>query len=65
MLLAYSLGLGVPFVLSALLLDQLKGAFQWIKDHYRGFQLVCGGLLVVMGVLMMTGLMNRLLSWLS
>ena len=65
MLLVYSLGLGVPFVLSALLLDQLKGAFQWIKDHYRGFQLVCGGLLVVMGVLMMTGLMNRLLSWLS
>ena len=52
-------------MLSALLLDQLKGAFQWIKDHYRGFQLVCGGLLVVMGVLMMTGLMNRLLSWLS
>ena len=65
MLLVYSLGLGVPFVLSALLLDQLKGTFQWVKDHYRGFQLVCGGLLVAMGVLMMTGLMNRLLSWLS
>lgn len=63
MLLLYSLGLGVPFVLSALLIDQLKGAFQWLKQHYRGFQLVCGGLLVLMGIFMMTGMMHRLLSW--
>ena len=31
MLLAYSLGLGVPFLLSAVLIDQFKGAFHWVK----------------------------------
>ena len=34
MLLAYSLGLGIPFVFSAILIDKLKTAFQWIKKHY-------------------------------
>ena len=62
MLLAYSLGLGIPFVVSAVLIDRLKGAFGFIKSHYKIINLVCGGLLVVMGVLMMTGLMNQLLA---
>ena len=35
MLLAYSLGLGIPFVISALLIDYLKSAFDWIKRNYR------------------------------
>ena len=34
MLLAYSMGLGIPFVLSAVLIDYLKSAFNWIKKHY-------------------------------
>lgn len=42
LLLAYSLGLGVPFLLSALLLDQLKSAFDWIKRHYRPIELISG-----------------------
>lgn len=39
MLLLYSLGLGIPFLISAILIDQLKGVFQSIKRHYRGIQL--------------------------
>ena len=35
MLLCYSLGLGIPFLLSAILIDYLKSAFNWIKKHYR------------------------------
>ena len=35
MLLCYSLGLGIPFVLSAVLIDYLKSAFDWIKKHYN------------------------------
>ena len=35
MLLCYSLGLGIPFLLSAVLIDYLKSAFNWIKKHYR------------------------------
>ena len=65
MLLLYSLGLGVPFLLSAVLIDYLKSAFGWIKAHYRGINLVCGGFLVLVGVLMATGLMGRLISLLS
>lgn len=65
MLLLYSLGLGVPFLLSAVLIDYLKSAFGWIKAHYRAINLVCGGFLVLVGVLMATGLMGRLISLLS
>ena len=65
MLLAYSLGLGIFFVLSALLIDYLKSAFDWIKGHYRVINAVCGWLLVMMGLLMATGLMGRFLALLS
>ena len=65
MLLAYSLGLGIPFVLSALLIDYLKSAFDWIKRNYRVINAVCGWLLVLMGLLMATGLMGRFLALLS
>ena len=65
MLLCYSLGLGIPFVLSAVLIDRLKNAFGVIKRHYDVINKVCGGLLVLIGVLMMTGLFSRLLSVLS
>ena len=65
MLLAYSLGLGVPFLLSAVLIDKLKSAFNWIKAHYNVINLVCGAMLVFVGVLMMTGTMGVLVAWLS
>lgn len=65
LLLAYSLGLGVPFVLCALLIDRLKGAFDWIKRHYGAVNRVCGVFLVLVGMLMMTGWYNRLPSLLS
>ena len=65
MLLAYSLGLGIPFVISALLIDYLKSAFDWIKRNYRIINAVCGWLLVLMGLLMATGLMGRFLALLS
>lgn len=65
MLLAYSLGLGVPFMVSALLIDQLKSAFDWIKRHYEIINRVSGGFLVFIGVLMATGLLGRLLTFLS
>ncbi len=42
LLLAYSLGLGVPFFLSALLIQKLKGALDWVKAHYSAVNTVCG-----------------------
>ena len=65
MLLLYSLGLGVPFLLSAVLIDKLKGAFTFIKKNYKVINTVCGIFLVIIGVLMMTGLMNKFLTILS
>ena len=65
MILAYSLGLGIPFVLSAVLIDYLKSAFNWIKKNYKVINIVSGSLLVVIGILMATGLLGRFLSLLG
>ena len=65
MLLCYSLGLGIPFVASAILIDKLKGAFAFIKKNYKTINIVCGALLIVVGILMMTGLLGRFLTVLS
>ncbi len=65
MLLCYSAGLGIPFVASALLIDTLKSAFNFIKRHYSLINRICGILLVLIGILMMSGLMSRFLGLLS
>lgn len=65
MLLSYSVGLGIPFMASALLIGRLKSTFDFIKRHYRVVNLISGGLLVIVGILMATGLMGRLLNLLS
>ena len=65
MLLCYSVGLGIPFMLSAVLIDRLKTAFDFIKRNYRVINLICGGLLVLVGVLMATGVLGRFLTILS
>ena len=65
MLLCYSLGLGIPFLFSAVLIDKLKGAFTWIKMHYAVINKICGSLLVIVGILMATGLLSRFLNVLS
>ena len=65
MLLCYSAGLGVPFLISAVLIDQLKGAFNWVKAHYDIINKVCGLALILVGILMATGTLGRLLNFLS
>ena len=65
MLLAYSLGLGIPFLLSAVLIDRLKSAFGFIKQNYKLINFVCGSFLIVVGILMATGTIGRLLALLS
>ena len=58
LLLCYSAGLGLPFVLSAVLINQLEGAFAWVKRHYDIINKVCGALLIAEGVLMACGLLG-------
>ena len=65
MLLACSMGLGIPFVLSAVLIDSLKSAFSWIKRNYTLINAISACLLIVIGILMATGTLGRLLNVLS
>lgn len=62
MLLLYSMGLGIPFLASALLLDRLKETFQFIKRNYLWINRICGIFLIVVGISMMAGLFGRLLA---
>lgn len=65
LLVAYSLGLGVPFVLVAVLFGRLKGALRWINRHSLVINRVAGALLVVVGLLIVTGWFGPLASWLT
>ena len=65
MLLVYSLGLGIPFLLSAVLIDYLKSAFNWIKRNYTIINRISGIFLILIGIFMATGSLGRLLTFLS
>ena len=65
MLLTYSLGLGIPFILSAVLIHKLKTTFDFIKSHYTLVNRISGIFLILVGVMMATGTLGRLLALLS
>ncbi len=65
MLTAFSFGLGIPVIISALIIDRLSFAFDFIKSHYKIINQISGAFLVIIGLLMMTGLMGRFLALLS
>ncbi|MEU6231929.1 cytochrome c biogenesis protein CcdA [Kitasatospora sp. NPDC047058] len=64
---AYCLGLGVPFVVAALAFRRALGAFGWVKRHYPLVMRIGGGMLVAVGLLLVTGIwdsmVNELQSW--
>ena len=64
LLVIYSLGLGIPFLISALLTDELKSVFGAVKKHYGIINKVSGWFLVAVGVLMCFGLMDKLFGML-
>ncbi len=61
MLSCYSLGLAIPFIISALLIDSLKSAFDFIKKHYKVINAVSGCLLILVGALMATGMLGLIM----
>ncbi len=65
MLLFYSLGLGLPFMVCAVLIDRLKSAFDAVKRHYKVINIISGVFLILVGILMMTGRLGYLLLLLS
>lgn len=61
LLLCYSLGLGIPFLISAIIIDKLKSTFDFIKKNYKIINTISGILLIIIGVLMASGLMSKIL----
>jgi cytochrome c-type biogenesis protein len=62
LLFAYSLGLGVPFLIAALGFRRALGRFPALRARFRWFELAGGGMLVVIGLLLVTGLWDSLLT---
>lgn len=63
LILSYCAGLGVPFVISVLLIDKLKNTFNVIKKNYDIISKTCGIFLCIMGILIATGLINEYFTW--
>ena len=65
LLAVYSLGLGVPFLLTGLAINRFFGAMAKIRRHYHKVELVSGGLLVLIGLLIFTNRFTVIAQWLS
>lgn len=64
LLAAYSIGIGVPFILAAVFASQFLGWAARFKKHMQKIEMAMGGLLVITGVLFMTGQMSAISFWL-
>jgi cytochrome c-type biogenesis protein len=55
----YSLGLGIPFLLTALLLERATGPLKLLNRHMKTIEIISGILLIIVGLLVMTGSITR------
>lgn len=58
LLLVYSLGLGVPIIISAILIKKINSVFDFIKRHYKLINNISGIFLIIVGITMAFGVMN-------
>lgn len=65
MLLCYSIGLAIPFLVAAVLINRLKTTFDFIKKHYKVINIISGIFLIGIGILMLTGYLRQFLFMLS
>ena len=59
----YCLGLGLPFILLGLLFRQAAGTLAWVRRHYILIMRIGGGLLVAIGILLVSGLWDSITIW--
>jgi cytochrome c-type biogenesis protein len=69
---SYSLGLGIPFLITAVSFNTFLGVFGWVKKHFRTIEIISGLLLVIIGVFIFIGsfgyiasLLNQWFPWLQ
>jgi cytochrome c-type biogenesis protein len=60
LLLLYSIGLGIPFILSSIVFEKLRGAFKQLQKHSRAISIASGILLIAAGILVFTGSLKYL-----
>jgi cytochrome c-type biogenesis protein len=65
LLAVYSVGLGVPFLLTSLALNRFLAFYGRFKQHFRAVEIASGALVMAIGVLIMTGSLTRLATWFS
>jgi cytochrome c-type biogenesis protein len=65
LLLAYSLGIGVAFLLAGIAFARAMGAFRWVRDHYVFIRVASGVTLVALGLLLFFGKDWWLHVWLN
>jgi cytochrome c-type biogenesis protein len=61
----YCVGLGLPFILMAALWERAGGASAWLRRHRRAIQVAGGVMLLVVGLLLVTGLWETVVLWLQ
>jgi cytochrome c-type biogenesis protein len=65
LLAVYSAGLGIPFLLTSLALNKFLSFYGRFKRHFHAVEVVSGALVIVIGVLILTGSLTRLAAWFS
>ena len=65
LLAAYSLGLGIPFILCGLGVSRLTSALGWFRKHMRTVNIISGALLVLVGVLFVTNQVDQMSAWIQ
>jgi len=63
LLAVYSLGLAIPFLITALAFSRATAAFAALRRHYRAIVVTGGGILIAMGILILTGAFTELNIW--
>lgn len=60
LLFTYSIGLGIPFMISAIIFEKIKSTFDFIKKHYNIISIISGIMLIIAGILVFTGVIKYL-----
>jgi cytochrome c-type biogenesis protein len=61
----FGLGMGIPFVISGFLFTKLMSTFSFIKRHFGVVRIISGGLLIIFGFMLATGMLTEITRWLQ
>ena len=65
LLIFFSMGIGIPFILTGIATNSLMGVFNFIKKHYRGVEIISGIFLIILAILITFDLTGVISGWFS